>query len=269
MRLAIFVATLVLAPPAVAQECSSYVGSTLHTQSFAQVRATLSEIPNVKGEFETTADFEARQRAFLSGFPEGPIVIETPLDLEYVEYNADSGVFSVKSFAIQNQRTDFNSLFGTSGEFSGSVPYSMLGQIMAVLDKRESRTGSYPASNAFGANVRVEEISRIIDVIYEGIPPRGRGGAHIGDTFPQTEGNIIFRISVPPTEARAARDGFRAAWIIEPKPPFYLEGPGRGFRATFDVPRDVDETLRVIVADMRCGVLLDASNTVLASAPTH
>lgn len=257
-------AALPFAAASRAQTCDSFVGQVVAPQSFGAAATALRAIPGVKGEFETTMEFEERQRAAMGTLP-SHLVISTPLDTEYIDYDADAGRFDIRRYAVNNVNTDYARIFGTSGAFEGVVSYSMLGVLDVVIGKTERRTGSYRAQNAFGASTTVSEIERTTQSIYEGADttPQHQG------LFRRTPGDIIWSLPISPAEAREARNQFRAAWAVVPKPPFFIEGEGRGFRATFDVPQDVDETLQIVVADIQCALLLDAANTVLAAATTH
>lgn len=257
-------AALSVAATSNAQSCESFVGQTVTPQAFNAAAAVLATIPGVKDEFETTAAFEARQQIAMSNLPEH-LIISTPFDTDYASYDADAGHFTIKRYAVSNVNTDYARLFGSGGAFEGSVSYSMLGTLDVVISKTERRTGSYRAQNAFGVSTTVGEIQRTTRSIYEGSDTtRERQGL-----FPRTSDAVIWTVPVPATEARATRDGFRAAWVIAPKAPFYIEGEGRGFRATIDVPQDVEDTLEIIIADIQCALLTDDSGVVLAVAATH
>lgn len=73
-----------------AQEaCNSFDGQTMHPVKANRLWKKLATIPNVKGEYETTAAYEARVANAL-GELAGPVTLEIPLDAKYMVYDADA-----------------------------------------------------------------------------------------------------------------------------------------------------------------------------------
>ena len=81
--------------------CKGYVGQVAKPVAFAALAAQLSG-PAPKGEFETTAQYNARVAAASQPVPEGPVIITLPTDREFISYNADTGAMFVQAGAFSS-----------------------------------------------------------------------------------------------------------------------------------------------------------------------
>ena len=165
-------ALLLPASPAIAAEndagaCRAHVGQTIAPQTFEAVQSLLRQIPNEKGEFETTAAFEQRVSKARGALPKS-IFVSAPLDTKHVVYNADKARFDVASYAIQNLNSDYSSVFGYGAKLAGKVPFNPANENVAVtLSSAEVMRGSYAATNAFGVRATVVKIDRNEDAIFD------------------------------------------------------------------------------------------------------
>ncbi len=78
-------------------QCPVNEGQVVQMLSAADVFKRLSATSLTKGEFETTAQFEAR-KAQAGGAPNDPILVETRFNNKLVEYDADNARFIVRPF---------------------------------------------------------------------------------------------------------------------------------------------------------------------------
>ncbi|WP_343755586.1 hypothetical protein, partial [Rhodovulum strictum] len=108
--------------------CAQADGSRL--MSFDQAWDLVSAIPNIRDEFERTADFEERQVQALTAVPE-IVAVQFPIDREHLRYDADAQALLVRSFALSNIVADNHSaVFG---------PFSVLGS--RLIDRQsQNRT---------------------------------------------------------------------------------------------------------------------------------
>jgi len=267
-HIAVAAATLIVAAtPALAQEqCQSYVGRTVALNTFSTVAATLKKLPTAKGEYETTAAFEARVAAARGSMPE-TVILPGTFSPKYVSYDADAGVLKVQAYALRNINADYTPVFGYSSPYYEKVKYSTIGNRDAVLfDGAEKTTGSYIGSNAFGVKARVREITRLTQAVFE-----DEQGSYNEDLFlDQKPGVDAVLGTVPMTipEAQSLKSTGKAAFVVKPKWPFYAEGVGRS-EPNIEAPTDLTNRIQVIVGDIQCGLLLTGSDRVVAAFPTR
>ena len=88
------VAMLIFPAMAHAETCDSYVGQTVTLNSFGSVASILKALPTTRGEYETTAAFEARVASARGTMPE-TVIIPGIFSSKYVSYDADTGVLKV------------------------------------------------------------------------------------------------------------------------------------------------------------------------------
>lgn len=250
---------------AAAQDCRSYVGQIVPVQQFLTIAATLKALPTVKGEYETTTAFEARVAAARGTMPE-TVIVQGIFSPKYVNYDADAGVLKVQAYALRNLNTDYAYVFGYGSPYYEKVKYSSIGNLDAVLFEKESATGSYSASNAYGAKATVTKITRLQHAIFEGAAQR-YGDRLFLDEKPGVEA-LLGTIPMTIPEAQALKASGKVAFAAKPKWPFYAEGV-RKWEPTISNPSDVNNPIKVIVADIQCGLLLDASNKVVGAYATR
>ncbi|MEJ5979126.1 hypothetical protein WG901_20910 [Novosphingobium sp. PS1R-30] len=249
----------------VGPDCSVYLGQVLALDSFATIAAKLRTIPTLKGEYETTAAFEARAAAARAGAP-GKVIIRGMLDPEYLTYDADNGALKVQAYALSNYVANYSGVFGYGQPLYGKVDYGGLGNRDVVVADHEVPVGSYIGSNAFGAKVRVTRSTRLTQAIFEGKPAVYDEKLFVG----QHKGTDAFIGAVPMTiaEARALKFSGKVAFVAEPKWPFFAEGIHYG-NPRFDNPNDVTNPTQVIIADIQCGLLLTGANRVVGAFATY
>jgi hypothetical protein len=244
-------------------QCSEYVGQTVAPQSFdSAIKGYTAIAP--KGEFETTAAYEARRNAALGGSTRPLIVSKEPEDRKFFEYDADAQRMGIKSYAFDNTGFDAWSALYSAGYY-GKLDADTSGNLDVVISQTQKPGGTYEASNSFGAKAVVQRIAQTTKVIFQGKAPSVFAGL-----FPQAdkEPYEIGYLNLSPSEAQQLKPQLRLAFVVEPKEPYVIEGTRSVGDTTVRNPTDVTEDFAILVADFRCGLLLDGSNKVLGSYPT-
>lgn len=125
------------------------------------------------------------------------------------------------------------------------------------MSETETLTGSYRASNAYGATTTVTEIQRTHKAIFErALEPQEATFANVGPDF------RLIDIPMSPDEARRFRTAGRAAAVIRPQAPYFAVARRR-WSPRFDRPSDITQSTQVVIADIQCLLLTDSSNRVL------
>ncbi len=241
-----------------AQTCDALFATKITPVTFSDAVQTLhNKTTPIKGEFETTDDYNTRVAASGSNIPE-TLIVSVPLDLKMITYNADKAAFEIKTYAVNINGAYWPSAFAGS-PYANTIPvrsYGDLGQVVATIDRP---TGTYTGQNAYGVSWTVTRVTRRFDGIFEG-PPRSYGMT----LFQPKDGPApIWEMPVPLDIARALKPRLRAAFLIAPKAPFYFANTRPlGNAVTIDNPNEFIQNSRVIVADIRCLIITDDTNTV-------
>ncbi len=243
----------------------SFVGRTVTLASFDSVANILKALPTTKGEYETSAAFEARVAAVRDTMP-ATFIIQGIFDAEYVTYDADAGVLKVRAYALRNLNTDYDYVFGYGSIYYEKVKYSSLGNRDVVVFQSETPTGSYVATNAFGAKVTVRKARRLQQAIFEGEAAR-YGEDIFVEQAPGVEALLgTVRMTIP--EAQALKATGKVAFVVKPQWPYYAEGTHL-WEATNSNPLEVTNPIQVIVGDIQYGLLVDSANKVIAAFATR
>lgn len=268
---------LIAAMPAstVAQECSSYIGRTITPVTIEAALARFSGL-TPRGEFETTADFDARRARTIGTV--GPLIIGKLPDGrsngsgqagrgDFFQYDADRGVMRVISYAFDNSNFSHENIWGYGAPLHREGDYtSRWSNVDVVITETNQTTGSYSASNAFGATRTVTRISRTISAIYDRpLPGTGAQGLFPG----LGQDNVVGTIAMTPEEARYNKFTMTVAFVVMPHEPFVVASSVNQFRPTIERPTDVTVTTRVLFADIQCALVLSDRGTVLAAYVTN
>ncbi len=261
MRL-ILLTTVLFSTQAVAQPnvCPAYVGQTISLSSFDNVAAVLDNVPKQKGEYETTEVFESRVQKALVSVP-NQVIVSYRLDAKYLTYDADSSSLNIGSFALKNQNTSYDQVFGYDSPFYTKVEYGY-NNLHVVISGTEAITGSYRGSNSFGVTAKVSKIARLNRSVFE-----GEIGFSDSIWAAENADHTLGKIPMSVAEAQQLKANGRAAVVFSPKWPFYAEGV-KSWDPSLDRPTDIKQLDRVIIADIKCVLLMTASNKVLASFET-
>ncbi len=259
----------VVAAPSAAQAedaCGSYVEKTVFPVSFDEAIAPFESL-KPKGEFETTAQYEARRADALHGFRGDLIIGKKPENPQkYIRYDADQGVLNVQQWAFANSSANFWEAFYAAGYY-GKINVSTLGNVGVVISSTDKSVGSYKASNAFGATAQVVKILRTKKSIFdhEAKDPLRSGIFPTADDDPY----VVGRLHLSVEDAKQMKHDLKIAFVVAPKEPYLVEGGRHVGDVTINNPQDVTESFSILVADIRCGLVMDRSGKVLGAYPTR
>ncbi len=248
-------------------ECNAYVGRLVRPIS---IDAAISRFQGIapKSEFETTAQFEARKAAAVGG-PVGSLVIEkTPEGQQYFSYDADAQVLNISPFGFDNTNFPTWEAFYKLG-LDSRYKVSTGSNIDVVISDREAVTGTYKASNAFGAQANVAKVTRTVKAIFDRAPKQ-----YSEPLFPTPDGQPystkpIGQISLSPDEARALKPSLRIAFVVAPNDPYLLKGSTPWGKTTVQNPQDITIDFTILMADIQCGLLMDTTGKVVGAYKTN
>ncbi len=258
------VVAVAAAATAEAQSCDQFMGQTVAPVSFDAATAGLGKL-TPKGEFETTAQFEAR-RAASAGSIRGPLIIEkAPEDRKYLEYDADAQVLRLKSYAFHNTDLGTWNMLYAAG-YNRKIPASTSSNIDVAISSIDKVVGSHEAQNAYGAKAQIAEIERTIKGIFE-----REASFTDRDLFPAAKDSpyVVGAIPLTPAEAMALKPTMRLAFVVVPKEPFLITGTHKVGKTTIANPREITERFSLLIADIQCGLALDRGGKVLGAYPTQ
>lgn len=256
------------ATSAYSQTCDAQVGRNIQVTPFD---ALVAQAPTVepKGEFETTAEFEARKAAATRTAPKNPVFVElTPAtSTRGLTYDADRAVFQINDYVFNadSYYTELRTAFGSPLRTNG------FGSLIGVrLGRASEDIGNYEATNAFGAKTLVQRRNVTYYELVEGVPSK-TGGSSFWVRPKGTYGDaIVGELPVPIADAQEMKQHLRPIVMFLPKAPFYVEVKSAGPSPTRDFPYDMAITTKALVGDMQCALLIDnRTMTVLWSRPTY
>lgn len=254
-----------LAPPvpaSPAQQCASYVGQTVQPRSFNDAIAPFARL-TPRSEFETTAQFEARQAQALGGAT-GPLIIErVPQSRDHFRYDADAHAMHISSLAFGGPNSTAWDAFYSLGLDQRHAVITGGSNIDVVISSDERVTGRYQGQNSFGANATVEEVTWTTTSIFERAPDHSRGRVTL---FPG-DGDVGFLV-MSPEEASQMKPNLRTAFVAVPFAPYVLKGSHPYGRPSVRSPKKVTIDFTILMADIQCGLVMDQQGRVLGAYPT-
>lgn len=222
--------------------------------------------PLVKGEFETTAQFEARKAS--QSLPER-VLLQVPATQGNYVYDADRQVFRILQ-SVFAPRVFLGSLTYDEArrDFFGDPIRGYLDPLSLSLDSRIEGKGSYEAENAFGAKVTVERKDREEDIVFE---HRGRRRANAMDTpFAEHDDfkSKFLEFPVPIATAPELKPKLRTVVLVKPTEPGLTHLTDR-IAPTRDTPIEADLTYNVLIGDIQCVGVRDGQGQLIASWATR
>lgn len=264
--IASFLGIAVLTTSASAQTCASYVGQQITPVGIGAALAAVARIPQKKDEFESTAQFSARTSAATATVSR-LFVVSTPLDPQFIKYDADAQQFDIASFAIRNLNTDWDAVFGYDRPLAGAVSYGP-DNLDVVVQKSEAVVGRYRGGNAYGASTTIVQIKRTVKAIFDR-EAKDRESLFFDRQQRDPADNIIAHISVASAKASLLRNSMRAALVVAPKAPWFASGVKQWGDPTIDDPREIREEISALIADIQCALITDGNGTVLVAVTTR
>lgn len=218
-----------------------------------------------KGEFETSAQFEARK-----GKIDRPssALIELELSKDVFSYDADNQRFRVSIFSDLETRDSFRSGYGSNeimnalGDYNYGRPVHLLGK--EVLTSEEE----YTASNAYGAETVVSKKSYERYVIFDN---KGRKKISSGDDLfvesPELELRYLY-IPVPLETAPEVKSSLKFIALVAPKAP-WVGKVLSSTQPTRQFPYDIRNTYNFVFADIQCLGVANGAGELLAHWATR
>lgn len=248
--------------------CGGYLGQVVTPLSFDSVATRFGSI-SPKSEYETTAQYEAR-RASAVGSSTGPFIIEkTPEGSDQFPYDADIQQLRIMPFAFDNTFLPAWEIF-YSARLDRALGVSTSGNIDVVVSQRNQITGSYKATNGFGATVTVASTTRTTKAIFDRGPLGGNSDDNLfpGSITRDYKVNPIGTLRLTPSEASVLKPSLRIALVVVPRAPYLVKGSTRLGNVTVRNPNDVTVDFTVLTADIQCGLVMDGSGRVLGAYAT-
>lgn len=246
-------------------QCPGYVGQVIAPKTFDSAIAGLAKL-TPKGEFETTAQYEARKAASVGDVPGAVIISKVPEDRKYFEYNADSQKLRIITYAFQNTGFDIDGAFFDAG-LDGKID-ARNGDTV-VISRTDKATGTYLGSNGFGAKATIARVQRVTKAIFEA-QVRQRDILALS-IFPAAASSpyVVGELTLSPAEAQVLKPKLKLAFVVQPKEPFLVKGNHSTGKTTIQNPTDITEDFSILIGDIQCGLVTDAANKVLGSYSTR
>lgn len=215
-----------------------------------------------KGEFETTAQFEARKSA-IADAPSLTVRIE----LEQREYDADREVFKVFIPSLGTTpfyRDGYHA--AALKEIFGTYEYGSPVQLLAQEDKKDE--SEYEGTNAYGARTVVTQTSYDKFVVFDNKGRRklASGDNLFGENAKYETAHLL--IPAPLDRAPEMKSQITMVALIDPRAPFTFENDYR-IEPTRDLPRDLRYHYSVVFADIQCVGAFDGSGALIAHWQTR
>jgi hypothetical protein len=240
----------------------------VHFQDGEEIFETLSNAAPEKGEFETTASYEQRLAEVRAKVDlSAPIIAQAIYDPDMVEYDADRQVFIVKTYAWDNLGVASDVALPRGNRWG--IETSLLGNAEVALKKEEIPTGSYEATNSYGATTTVLQMNRftfaVFDRAYPRTPGKGNGTAEAWRATTLSGNSPAIEISVPLDQAQATKQGMKVGIAFQPREPFVASGVYTN-TPTITNPREITATTNLLIGNILCAVISDPDGIVIGTA---
>lgn len=244
--------------------CESYFDKNVQPVKANTLWKQLANVPKVRDEYETSEAFENRVLKAITSIS-GSVIVEVPIQRQYITYNADTKQLDIQSYAFDNINTEYSGVFGYGTHFYDKIKYGSSDNIDIVFPSEETQLGSYIGKNAFGVKVRVRKVARFTKAIFEREDEQNTG------LFPNLSHNNVTVISlhdITPEMAKHLKTTARAAIVYIPKAPYFAKGKYPWGEPTIEAPMDINETIEVAVGNIQCALLLNQTGKVYGVAAT-
>lgn len=275
MKIFQFISSILFTSSVFAQgSCENYLGTEVSLISFDDAFQEITLLPP-KGEFETTADYQARVENI--EIPTQLIIarkadIASSGDRDLIFYNADTSVLKISEFAFGNMNigahliSQYNTPeldFDFNAIFYHSVPFS----------EEKTSTEHYSASNSYGTTVEVQKDYVDAELL---IDPRraGMSASMFKNLYPynptsKENNNVIGEVNLAPIEAKSVKEAASLAFVVEPSKPYKFMKSYTFPEAKINSPYEKEYSTKVLVAKVQCGLWLNAENTVIGAYPIN
>lgn len=199
-----------------------------------------------KGEFEKTSDFNSRLSEYERQDSRiGLVILQVPINRDYLRYDADKQILSVESSAFQ---------------FAG---------MKVILRRTEKSVGQYNGSNLFGVSVPVEKIHRDVlsfenDTSKDRMFYRLKRPEYSWSNAKElvSDNDQFARIRLNPERARKFKSD-AAAYIAIQYPRLSVNSYSKWISPKIDAPFDVTEYEVVVSGSISCAAIGHSSEEMV------
>lgn len=232
-------------------------------RAFGDLYQSMNQAP--KGEFESTAAYEARRSATAAP---GQTLIELKLRPDGLKYNADQQAFEYLEFAFQALSPSPALISSMPSEARSQFNSDDMHPVSLTVSVDSKEEGTYEGQNAYGATTTVTKMKITEQLVFD---RPGRKGI-VGDSLLAEYKDFVPQrfVSIPASidQAPALKGELRAVALVTPRAPFVTAGiEDLGPTRTTPLDRVVNTT--IIFADIQCVGVLDGKGNVLASWVTR
>lgn len=284
----VFIGALLVTEAAAAEArvCPVKAGETV---SFVSPKAafTAVSVPVLtKGEFESSAEFEARKAAQGAVNVPETLMVEGTYFPDHVTYDADTERYRLNKYAWANvgsgyerasyplDRAYFDSI-GKDDHYASNVPIFGVG-----LSQERVLTGKYQASNAMGASVIVQKQDTLHFGVFDSSLPMSK----IYEEDPRLvhwetldepstdpspyydKRDAVVYLPMPLADAKKLKKDFKVGFALRPKAPFTVKDTTQS-EPTFDLPIENTNYYRILIADIQCAIITDMAGKIVKTVP--
>jgi hypothetical protein len=230
--------------------------------TFDEALAVISKkkIHSPKGEFETTSAYEQRSSILND---EKELVITVPIFSDGLKYDTDNQIFKIYPYAFLNYRNsdlNLNLFFLEKGKYNISDKRNLYFVYPQII----KNMGTYQAQNSFGAKSKITKIHYFEKAVFDRKTTLFEGLFY--NTYNETK---IGEISVPIGSASDFKEKAKAAFVLVPKAPYLETGSYQHRAPTIPDPYDIQVNATILMADIRCALIIDSENSVIAAYKTR
>jgi hypothetical protein len=207
--------------------CASYVGKVVTPTAFSTLALKFAP-PAPKGEFETTAQYNARVAAAQSRVSPQPVVVAIPVDRSFLNYDADGKLMAVREGAFG--AGVFSKILDVqvTAEYFGLIPDDIAKGTPIPHSKTERLLRTYAGQSGLGIPAKVSEIERQSNVIYHAGPRLF--------SFTRDEDSMVLAFRVLPPQAPAMKQSLKLALAVVPRAPYFFRNEDMGAKPTLAKP---------------------------------
>lgn len=251
--------------------CTSFVGQTIQPKTIDAVIARFATL-TPKTEFETTAQYEARKASAVEGAT-GTVIISKDPGIhpdDSFKYDADAKKLRIMGGAFYGGHLDISALYAQG--LQDKIDVDSFFNIEVVIYQTDDPTGTYQATNGYGAVTQVQEIHRVTKAIFDrkanDLPNRNQTMNLFPNAAPYKP-YVVGTLDMSSEDAQRVKPKLKIAFVVTPKAPFLIKGTYSRGNVTRENPVDRTEDFAVLVADIHCALVTDAANRVLGAYPTR
>ena len=263
----LFIVGFLLALPVIGKaqvSCRNFLGTTVAPITFDRAVSSL-RLNKPKDEFETTVAYEARLALVDNTTP--LIISKLIEDRKFLSYNVDENKLEINSYLFSNITFDpWKALYESKSGIEANVNNYVYGVYNrgVVISESNTNVGSYVAQNSYGAKVTIDRQYYTVKSIFESKELAHSKGIFIDQTAKEPIGTLI----MSPGEAKKFRSTAKIAFVVIPKRPYVVRSTYKEGKATINHPFDSTISSVILIADLRCGLLMNAANLVMLSLET-